>query len=159
MEINEDRAPGLSLVKVEEPDEPFIKVEHCLPSEQPQPQPEKKKPKPYPLNKKRKNQGEHPYHWTKVQQRRYVCFLVDYYYMFILDSATRAGKGLNSSLSRFVVSRDTNQCRCHHAKMIDKYGSVYGVIDCNLNLVSQKYMIKWDRINGIGLSSEELQVK
>ena len=74
--------------------------------------------------------------------------------MFLLERVTQTGRGLNQALSISVASRDVNQCRCHHTKMLGKYNSVYGVIDSDQNLISSKYLSRWETLKRIETADE-----
>ena len=68
-----------------------------------------------------KKKGKGKYHWGKVEQKRYVDFLLENLSFFELSANDRRVMGVNSRMSKIIKTRDTNQCRSHHQKMLIKF--------------------------------------
>ena len=68
------------------------------------------------------------YRWTYTQQQRYIKFLQLNHHLFDLSLEERRSLKVNKLMSHFVKTRDCLQCRSHHQKMIQKFGSIQGII-------------------------------
>jgi hypothetical protein len=80
---------------------------------------------------------EESYRWTERQQRRYIKFLIRYREKFELSFREKKISGLFLMLGKAVQDRDSLQCRSHHQKMVQKFGSIEGIINAHANLFVQ----------------------
>ena len=96
---------------------------------------------PRPQFHKKKGKGK--YHWGKVEQKRYVDFLLENMNYFELSPNDRRVMGINSRMSKIIKTRDTNQCRSHHQKMLIKFDSVERIISEFQCLLCPKNQKKW----------------
>jgi hypothetical protein len=88
-------------------------------------------------------------HWKESEQRKYVNYLVENRKYFELSIKEKKARGIHTKLGRLIKSRSSNQCRSHHQKMLQKFGSITGIIEgfrsliCNRNL--QKLVIQTEK--------------
>ena len=73
-----------------------------------------------------------------------------------LPASERKMLGLNHKMGKMIKSRDTNQCRSHHQKMLLKHDTIKGVIEAHLNLLSPRNQKIADRLLGL---SRQVEVK
>ena len=96
-----------------------------------------------------KKKGKGKYHWGKVEQKRYVDFLLENLSFFELSANDRRMIGINSKMSKTIKTRDTNQCRSHHQKMLVKFETVERIIAEFQALLCPKNQKKWNQRNPI----------
>jgi dynactin complex subunit len=68
------------------------------------------------------------YHWTEKEHKKYIKFLADHPRIFDLSSNTKKKKKIHVKMSNFIKERTPIQCRSHHQKMINRYGTVEGIM-------------------------------
>lgn len=68
------------------------------------------------------------FHWTPIEQKRYVHFLLEHCADFALPLAEKRKKKLHVIMSKYIKMRDPSQCRSHHQKMMTKFKSIQAII-------------------------------
>ena len=79
-----------------------------------------------------------------MEQKRYIDFLLENLDSFELSASDRRMMGINSKMSRAIKSRDTNQCRSHHQKMLTKFGSIERTIEEHETMLCPRNLRKWN---------------
>ena len=83
------------------------------------------------------------YHWKKTEQKKYVNFLFENIEIFNSSDVQRRISGVHLKMSKVIKSRDSNQCRSHHQKMMTKYSSVNRIIEEFKELLYPRHLNVW----------------
>jgi hypothetical protein len=95
---------------------------------------------------------QHRSHWKESEQRKYVNYLIDNRRYFELSIREKKARGIHSRLSRIIKTRSANQCRSHHQKMANKFGSFTGIIEGFRSLVSISNLEKFAQQQSIKIA-------
>lgn len=79
-----------------------------------------------------------PYNWSDYENKKYVQFLAEFQKLLQLPPKERKLHKLNLKMSRRIKTRNHVQCRTHHQKMMEKFGSVGAIIQSYHYLLHQK---------------------
>lgn len=75
--------------------------------------------------------------WTYLENQAYVEFLSDNEKM-MKDSTMRRSNKIFLEMSLFIRTKFPEQCRTHHQKVLNKYGTNEKIINCYLKDQAQK---------------------
>lgn len=84
---------------------------------------------PQPLPQSKKNAKVNPFSWKSAESKKYISFLKKNSHLMSLPVEERKRIRINVIMSQYVKSKNPEQCRSHHQKMVLKYGSIQGIID------------------------------
>jgi hypothetical protein len=88
------------------------------------------------------NSTKYHYNWNKIEQRKYINFLLKHSDLFELTNEERKCLKINVVMGEAIKTRTAAQCHTHHQKMMIKFGCIEGIIRAHLHLATKKFMPK-----------------
>ena len=80
--------------------------------------------------KKRKSKRN----WNPVEQKKYIQFLKKKGHLFEKSLAAKKKIKPHKSMSNFITTKDSIQCRSHHQKMMNKFKTIEAIIKSEAEL-------------------------